>query len=127
MKTIVFLTIIMTFLSLNAQEIRVKENIERIKLHKGTEYFNDGTVKMTINIDKIEYYYKWIVSADTFNLIDRITSWDLASIKDAIIAYNNDNVDFTEQINKCKLIAKELKQNNLKYENDSLYIAIHDK
>ncbi len=110
-------------LVIDGQDSRIKENISKINETKGVEYFTDGSIKTIINVSKIEYYYHWITTADTISLFDKIASWDISSLKSFYTNYKNENLNFDEQISKCKLIANELKEKYLELKNDSLQLA----
>ncbi len=106
-KILIFILSIYVFnLSLYSQDERIKNNIEKAKLNKGIFYSADGSVKMLININKIESYYKWIKTADTISFIDRIASLDLASISDLFNTNSKENFDLSEKINKSKNVFK---------------------
>jgi hypothetical protein len=121
------LIIILLALSYNAkvlsQDGRIRDNISNAIENKGIEYFTNGTVRTIINISKIEYYYKWIKTADTLSAMDQFASWDFSSIKNFCNTYRNEKQNFDEQIKKCHLIAEKLKNLHSELKSDSMQIA----
>ena len=110
-------------LVLKGQDNRIKENISKAEENNGIEYFANGTIKSVVNITKVEYYYNWITTADTINIIDQLAGWDFTSLKSFYKNYIDEKPNFEEQIRKCHLIAEELREFNSMVKSDTLQIA----
>ena len=105
------------------QDNRIKDNISNAIENNGVEYFANGTIKSVVNTSKIEYYYKWITTADTVSIIDQLVCWDFSSLSNVYKNYQDEKPNFEEQIRKCHLIAEKLREFNNSYKNDTLQIA----
>jgi len=99
-----------TIATVSAQEGKYKENINKAIVSNGTEYFADGTVKVTVNINKLNGYYEWAASADTISAYTTISSWDASGL----LAYKeaSSKLDLTAVSEKCKLWSKAISSDN---------------
>jgi len=101
MKKLYFLLLVI-FLSLaiQAQDKEVKSKIELAKSAKGKFYSQDGKLALSINLDKVEYFYKWRETADTSVFLNTLTSWDTESLRLYLEAYRNKQDVLAEEIYK---------------------------
>jgi hypothetical protein len=101
MKKIYFLfTITFLCIAVKAQDKEIKAKIESAKSVMGKFYSQNGKLALVINLDKIEYYYKWRETADTSNIISNLTSWDTESLRAYLEAYRNKQEALAEDIYK---------------------------
>ena len=93
-----------------AQEGKLKENIDKAIKSNGTELFADGSVKVVVNVNKINGYYEWAASADTISAYTSISGWDASSL----LAYKEtySKLDLTAVSEKCKLWSKAISSEN---------------
>jgi hypothetical protein len=91
--------------------IRFQENLELAKSKKGKEYFDDGSLKLALNINMIESYYRFCQNNDSLVCwIDLIERWDLESISDLYISYINFDVNKSSLIEVNQNLARKYKE-----------------
>ena len=73
----------------------LQDNFNKAKLKEGKEYFNNGKLKVAVNINKIELYFEFYKTADTLCWMDLLQSWQMESISDLYLSYINYNVNTT--------------------------------
>ncbi len=96
---------------LDNQWIQLQENLKLAKSKKGKDYFNDGRLKLSVNIDMIESYYRFCESTDTLICwIDLLKSWQQESIRDLCISYINFDVKKNSLSEVNEYLAKKYKE-----------------
>jgi thymidylate synthase len=84
MKNILLTTsfILMFSVSIQAQTKEVTENMQAAIQKNGVELFENGAVKVKVDVSRIDAYYKWAASADTLYAFNAEISWDKESLRD---------------------------------------------
>ena len=91
--------------------IQLQENLKLAKSKNGKDYFNDGRLKLSVNIDMIESYYRFCESTDTLVCwIDLLKSWQQESIRDFCISYINFDVKKNSLSEVNEYLAKQYKE-----------------
>jgi hypothetical protein len=103
-----FLLLSVGFLCINmqAQDNEIKDNIEKAKALDGKFFNKNGKLALAINLDKITYYYKWRETADTSSIRDRITSWDVATLREVFDVYVQSNDAMAAELTKEAILFK---------------------
>lgn len=84
MKKNITIVIILLFNLINIsaqQKNNIQENIKKAKEKGGIEYNQDGKVKIAININLLESFYKWSETTDSTFLLSTLQGWDIESIR----------------------------------------------
>lgn len=110
-------------LTMQSQDAVITEKIQTAKQNGGIEYTADGQVKVAVNISKVEYYYKWVTTADTLSAYTTVNTLESA-IRNSYVINTDENPDF---ISFSEIKAKYLKNKeqekvrekaNLAFENE---------
>lgn len=97
--------------TLNNSQIQCQENLKLAKSKGGKEYFNDGRLKLVVNINKIESYYRFCESKDTLLCwMDLINSWQIEYICDLYISYINFDANESSLIEVNQYLAEKYKE-----------------
>lgn len=89
----------------------LEENLRLAKSNDGKEYFEDGRLKLAVNISMIESYFRLCQSKDTFiSWIDLLKSWEIESIRDLYVSYINFDVNKSSLLELNNYLAKQYKE-----------------
>lgn len=109
---------------LNNDWIRFQENLRLAKSKEGKEYFNDGRLKLVVNINMVESYYRFCQSNDTLVCwIYLLKSWQIESIRDLYISYINFDVNKSSLVEVNQYLTKKYKEREdttrIRHSNDN--------
>ena len=82
MKNSILLTglILISSMSIQAQTSEVTENSQTAIQTNGLQLFENGAVKLNIDLSRTDAYYKWSIEADSLYAFDAEISWDKESL-----------------------------------------------
>jgi hypothetical protein len=86
-KIIIIIAVSLISNLINAQDKNIRENLDKAKASNGKFYAENGKLILNINVNKIEFFYKWSETSDTSGLVDQITSWDAETLRSLYESY----------------------------------------
>jgi hypothetical protein len=98
-----------------AQDAVISNNIIDARKTDGVELFQNGAIKIKIDVNRIDGYYKWAATTDSLYSNIPIKSWD----KESLLAFENsyNSLDLSQVNSQYKLWMKAVR-------NDKQYASI---
>ena len=115
MKKIIYISsiILLISISVKAQTKEVSANMQTAIKNSGVELFENGAVKIKVDVSRIDAYYKWASTPDTIYAYNQMANWD----KESLLAYQEmyNSLDMAEVSSKYKLWMKSVSSNDVQY------------
>jgi hypothetical protein len=109
MKKFTYISSLILVLSLttNVYSAKTSDNTKLFNNKKCVEFFENGTVKLQIDTNRLIGYYNWVATSDTFELNMPILSWSM----DSLLAFENTyrSLNLTDANKKFKLWMKNVR------------------
>ena len=117
MKRILLITgsLFLMFANITAEEVSNKAIATNDATSVKTDYFADGSIKIVVNVAKINTYLKWVAAADStvkFNPAEGLNMNNLLAFKES---YNNIELSAVREMHKLLAEAQKTETKSTKF------------